>query len=275
MNLQALKDTPPWDWPLDTGMVLLDLLRDDNVQDSDLVLAAGFAGDLTIVNDEIVDALLSILRSRRSEELRARAATALGPVLEEMDTRELEDWDDPPISERTFQTIQTTLQSLYADTTIPTEVRRRILEASVRAHQDWQKDAIRTAYASDEEAWKLTAVFCMGHVRGFDVQILEALNSTNPDIHYEAIRAAANWEMDTAWPHVAALLTSPATEKSLLLAAIGASAMIRPHDALAILNNLAESDDEDLVAAVDAAILTAEGLAVEDEDDDLDDADDF
>jgi hypothetical protein len=244
------------------------------VPDSDLILATGFAGDLTVVNDDVVDALLSLLRSGRSEEVRARAAIALGPVLEEMDTREIEDWDDPPITERTFQTIQMTLRSLYADTTLPMDVRRRILEASVRAHQDWHQDAVRAAYASDEESWKLTAVFCMGHVRGFDAQILEALESTNPDIHLEAIHAAANWEIDAAWPHVTTLLTSPTTEKNLLLAAIAASATIRPHDALAILNNLAESDDDDLVAAVEEAILMAEGLAGQ-EDDDLDDADDF
>jgi hypothetical protein len=274
MNLQVLKDTPPWDWPLDTGKALLDLLQDNDSKDSDLILGAGFAGDLTVVNDDIVGALLSLLRSGRSDEVRARAAIALGPVLEEMDTRDTEDWDDPPISERMFQTTQLTLQSLYADAAVPTEVRRRILEASVRAVQDWHRDAIRAAYTSNEESWKLTAVFCMGHVRGFDAQILEALDSANPEIHIEAIRAAANWEIDAAWPHVAALLTSPMTEKSLLLAAIEASAMIRPHDALAILNSLAESGDEDIVAAVDAAILTAEGLAGK-EDDDLDDLDDF
>jgi hypothetical protein len=274
MNLQVLKDTPPWDWPLDTGKALLDLLQDNEAQDADLILGAEFAGDLTVVNDDLVGALLSLLRSGRSDKVRARAAIALGPVLEEMDTRDTEDWDDPPISERMFQTTQLTLQSLYADAAVPTEVRRRILEASVRAYQDWHRDAIRAAYMSNEEHWKLTAVFCMGHVRGFDSQILEALDSANPEIHIEAIRAAANWEIDAAWPHVAALLTSPMTEKSLLLAAIEASAMIRPHDALAILNSLAESGDEDLVAAVDDAILTAEGLAGK-EDDDLDDPDDF
>ena len=44
----------------------------------------------------------------------------------------------------------------------------------------------------------------MRFVRGFDEQILEALDSKNPDTHYEVVLAAGNWEVDAAWPHVAA-----------------------------------------------------------------------
>ena len=110
------------------------------------------------------------------------------------------------------------------DASVPEDVRRRILEASVRAPQDWHQDAIRAAYASDDDAWRLTAVFCMRFVRGFDEQILEALDSENPDIHYEAVCAAGSWEVDAAWPHITALVTSRKTEKSLLLAAIEAVA---------------------------------------------------
>jgi hypothetical protein len=54
------------------------------------------------------------------------------------------------------------------DASVPTDVRRRILEASVRAPQDWHRDAIRAAYASDDDVWRLTAVFCMRSVRGFE-----------------------------------------------------------------------------------------------------------
>lgn len=48
-------------------------------------------------------------------------------------------------------------QGLY----VPKEVRRRVLEGSVRAPQDWHKDAITEAYAGNDELWKLTAVFAM------------------------------------------------------------------------------------------------------------------
>jgi hypothetical protein len=151
------------------------------------------------------------------------------------------------------------------DANVPRDVRRRILEASVRAPQDWHSDAVRAAYASADEVWRLTAVFCMRFVRGFDAQILEALNSTNPDIHYEAVLAAGNWEVDAAWPHVAALVTSRETEKPVLLAAIEAAASIRPQEAFEILNDLADSDDEDIADAVHEAMAMAEGHSVDDD----------
>jgi len=274
MNLRTLKDTPPWDWPKGTGKTLLDILRDDRPSESDLLLATELAGDFTVINAELVDALLSILRSGdKPETVRGTAAISLGPVLEHADTQGFEDADDLPITERTFHRIQESLRKLYMDATVPQEVRRRILEASVRAPQDWHPDAVRAAYGSDDEVWRLTAVFCMRFVRGFDEQIVEALDSTNPDIHYEAVLAAGNWEVAAAWPHVAALVTSEETEKPLLLAAIDAVASIRPHDARELLDGLADSDDEDIVAAVHEAMAMAAGLSGQDEDDELDDDD--
>jgi hypothetical protein len=155
------------------------------------------------------------------------------------------------------------------DAGVPKEVRRRILEASVRAPQNWHPDAVRAAYGSDDEAWRLTGVFCMRFVRGFDEQILEALDSKNPDIHYEAVCAAGTWEVDAAWPHITALVTSGKTDKPLLLAAIEAVARIRPQEAAEILNDLTDSDDADVVEAVFEAM--AEGLSDEDDEDDEDD----
>jgi HEAT repeat protein len=275
MNLRTLKDTPSWDWPQETGKTLLDILRDDRSSESDLLLASELAGDFTVINTELVDALLSILRSGdKPETVRGRAAISLGPLLEHADTEGFAHADDLPITERTFHRIQESLRKLYVDANVPKEVRRRILEASVRAPQDWHQDAVRAAYGSDDEVWRLTAVFCMRFVRGFDEQILEALNSTNPDIHYQAVVAAGTWEVDAAWPHVAALVTSGETEKPLLIAAIDAVASIRPQEAPEILDDLADSDDEDIVAAVHEAMAIAEGLSGEHEDGELDDDND-
>jgi hypothetical protein len=275
IHLRTLKDAPPWDWPDGTGEALLDVLRDDRSSESDRLVAAELAGDLTVVNDELVDALLSILRNaHESATLRATAAIALGPVLEHADLEGLGDADDAPIAERTFRRIQDSLRALCTDATAPTELQRRALEASVRAPQHWHQDAVRTAYASDDERWRLTAVFCMRFVRGFDAQVLEALDSGNPDIRYEAVVAAGTWGVAPAWPHVAALLTSAETDKPLLLAAIEAVASIRPREAAEILADLADSDDEDVVDAVHEALAIAEGAAEEDWDDDDDDDDD-
>jgi hypothetical protein len=273
MDLTTLKDTPPWEWPENAGEIFLETLNDDRADESERLLAAELAGDFTVINDELADVLLSILgNGDESEKLRGKAAISLGPALEYADTDGFDDPDYIPISEQTFRTIQETLQKLYTDAGIPKEVRRRILEASVRAPQDWHQDAIRDAYSSSDEDWKLTAVFCMQFVRGFDDQILESLESNNPDIHYEAVCAAGAWEVDGAWSHIVALLTSEETEKSVLLAAIEAVAGIRPQEAGAILVDLIDSDDEDVVeAAYEAMALAGEPLDDEyaDEDDKL------
>jgi hypothetical protein len=94
------------------------------------------------------------------------------------------------------------------------------------------------------------------------------LDGDNPEIHYAAVRAAGNWAVDAAWPHVAALVTSGETDKPLMLAAIEAVASIRPGQARAILSDLTESGDEDIVEAVYEAIAIAEGPAAGDDEDD-------
>jgi hypothetical protein len=270
MDLKALQDTPPWDWPRDAGKKFQEILIDHQADKTDRLIAAELAGDLTVINDDLADALMAIIRSPgEPEQLRARAAIALGPVLEQAETDGFEDPDDVPISRRTFRNIQDLLQKLYFDNTIPKEVRRRILEASVRAPESWHQNAIRAAYSSGDNEWILTAVFSMRWVLGFDDQILEALKSADPDIHYEAIQAAGNWGLAAAWSHILALLRDAATPKSLLLAAIGAVASILPAEARSVLAHLADSDDEEIAEAVDEAIGMAETVSDEEDDEEF------
>ncbi|HEX7507590.1 MAG TPA: hypothetical protein VF550_12505 [Polyangia bacterium] len=254
LNLKALKkldDTPPWEWPEDTGLALLDLLRDPGTSEEERLLGVELAGDSVVVDDALVAVLLIVLRNGGESELvRSRAAISLGPVLELCDTDGFDDPDDATVTEATFHEIQKTMRTLYQDTSLPKEVRRRVLEASVRAPLDWHQEAIRTAYASDDEEWRLTAVFCMGHVRGFDEQILASLDSRNLDIQVEAVCAAGNWEVGAAWPHVLGLVTARGTDRRLLLAAIAAVGTIRPGEASAVLGHLADSQDDEIAEAV-------------------------
>ena len=271
MNLKSFIDTPPWEWPEDADRIFLEALRDDQADESERLLAVELAGDSTVINDELAGELLAIVSAgRNSESLRARAAISIGPALEYAYIDGFEDPDDVPISENKFHQIQETLCKLYKDTIIPKEVRRRILEAAVRAPQEWHQGAIWEAYASADESWRLTAVFCMRFVRGFNEQILEALEAGNQDIHYEAVCAAGNWEVDAAWSHIAALITSEHTDKYLLLAAIEAVAGIRPQDAAELLIDLTQSEDEDIAEAASEAMAITEAL-LDLEDDDVDD----
>ena len=271
MNIKTLRNIPPWDWPPNADKIIHDVLVNDQAEGADRLLAARLAGDSTVVNDKLADALLSILcAGREPEKLRGQAAISLGPALEIADMDGFEDADDVPITERMFGKIQETFHQLYMDTRVPKEARRRVLEASVRAPQDWHQDAVRVAYAGDDEEWKLTAVFCMQYIRGFSKEILESLESENLDIHYQAVRAAGNWEIDAAWPHIVGLVTSEDTDKDLLLAAIESTVLIRPHEATDLLGDLLDSDDEDITDAVDEA-LAMTGEYYDDEDDEDDD----
>ena len=215
-------------------------------------------------------ALLSILcDSREPDAFRGQAAISLGPAIEYASTDGFDDPDETPITEPMFRKIQETLEKLYTDAQIPKFVRRMILEGSVRAPEKWHKNAVRAAYRSDDEEWKLTAVFCMQFIGGFKKEILASLESENPDIRYEAVCAAGNWEIKEAWPHMAELITSEGTEKDLLLAAIEAAAFIRPQEASEIIGPLLEADDEDISdAAYEAMAMAGELFEDEEEEDD-------
>jgi uncharacterized protein (UPF0147 family) len=272
MNLEMIETLPPWEWPEDAGKTFLNLLKNRQADDSQRLLAAELAGDFTVVNNELAEALLSVLRSDdEPDELRAQAAISFGPALEAADEGTFDgDPEGETISDDTFTKIKRVLQGLYMDVDVPQEVRRRILEAAIRSPHDWHRPAISSAYANDDAGWKLTAVFCMRFINGFDKQILEALGSEDDEIHIEAVQAAGNQEVDGAWAHVVELVRSKDTDKLLLLAAIDAVANIRPEKAGEILDHLTSSDDEEIVEAASDAMHMAEAeLAVERGDDDF------
>ena len=265
MDLTRLARIPPWQWPPDIGHTLLAVLRDQQADESEHLLAAEMAGEIVAINDNLAGALLSIVGdATASDELRSRAALSLGPVLEQMDMDSVDDipgldeeLDAQPISEHTFHRIQESLRARYLEDDIPKEVRRRILEASVRAPADWHRDAIRAAYSREDREWRLTAVFAMQFVGGFTDEIVAALDDPDEEIRYEAVTAAGNWEVDAAWPYVSALLAAPNTDKALLLAAIEAGVAIRPQEAEPLLADLSDSHDAEIADAAGSAMMMA------------------
>ncbi len=72
MDLKTLLDTPPWDWPRDAGWTLRKILVDQRANESDRLVAAELAGDFTVINDDLADALLMVVCSADETESTAR-----------------------------------------------------------------------------------------------------------------------------------------------------------------------------------------------------------
>jgi len=280
MDLKRLGNVPPYDWPEDTDEAILDTLTSKQASASDRLTAARMAGEIVVMNNEIAETLLALAQSSHEpEDLRATAAVALGAVLEQADVEMLGDgkFDDPnavPITEATFRQLVDGLRKLYSDESLSKEVRRRVLEASVRAQRDWHATALKTAYGSKDKDWKLTAVFGMQYIRGFDAQILESLESSDRQLRYFAIEAAGNWQIDAAWPHIVGLVQDPRTPKDLRLAAIEALANIRPEEAGTILVDIDHRGDEEIKEAADEAMMMAAAQSEEPDEEDNEDEDD-
>ncbi|PWT92766.1 MAG: hypothetical protein C5B56_01840 [Proteobacteria bacterium] len=277
-HLEMLNGLPPWEWPPDAAEMLAKILVDSRQSAADRAEAAELAGDLPTMDDTMAEVLLDLANdAAQPDEVRTRAAIALGPVLESCEMEGFDDdvLSDPPILRETFDRIQDTLHRLYADTSAPKDVRRRALEASVRSPQDWHPDAVRTAYASSDEEWKLTGIFGMRWIAGFDDEIMQALQSRNPQIHLEAVQAAGSQETEAAWPHIASLIESRTTAKDLRLAAIEAAAGMPAEEAQRLLSDLVDSEDEDIAAAADEALMMADSREEYDEldSDELEDED--
>ena len=275
MDLLILQVNEPWQWPPETSAFLHEFLTNKSNKESDLIEAAGFAGETVAINDQLCEDLLALAADpSRSDELRGIAAISLGPVLEECEMSEWGDpYDDPPISEDTFEKVKDSLHRLYQDSTVPKEVRRRALEASVRAEADWHPAAIQAAYASGDREWMLTAVFAMRFVPGFDSEILKALKNPDPEIHMEAVLGAGNKQVEGSWPHIRALLTDRKTSKDLLFAAIEAAGHIGGEEAVELLYGFRRSKKKDISEAADEA-LTYANLGDGDEDDEDEDDED-
>jgi hypothetical protein len=260
MDLLVLQINEPWQWPPETSDFLHEFLTDRSNEESDLIEAAGFAGEIVAINDRLCDDLLVLITdASRSDELRGMAAISLGPVLEECDFTEWDDdpLDHPPITEETFDKIKDSLHRLYDDSKLPKQVRRRILEASVRSEANWHAAAVEAAYASGDREWMLTAVFTMRYVDGFDRQILEALKNPDPEIHMEAVQAAGAQEVEGAWPHIRAILKNRKTSEDLLFAAIESAGYIGGEEAMELLEEFSESENEDIAAAAEEALTYA------------------
>ena len=261
MDLDELYDVPSWEWPEGTKEKLLDLVQDTGASPEDRETAAELFSDISIMDDTVAGMLLKIASDADEDPMvRGTAAVALGSALEFVGMEGFEDPEEMPLSEKAFKEIQQKFYELYHDPRTPEVVRRNVLEGSVRAPQEWHRQAVAASYASGDDEWKLTAVFCMRWIDGFEQQILESLESDDPDIVYQAVCAAGAWGVPEAAPVLEALLQLEEIDEELLFATIEAVATVMPERAPEVLGELLNSDDPEVVDAVEEALATAKSI---------------
>ena len=175
MDLRALKDSPPRDWPADIRKNLLDILRDDHATETDLLLAAELAGDSSITNDALKDALRSILQnSSKSERVRSRAAISLRPVIESAKRTETRPGSQPSPSDSGWATASASDSDVppFARLTWgPLEVRRTIGQGRFgTVHVAWdpgleREVALKILRSADQSAAVIREARLLARVR--------------------------------------------------------------------------------------------------------------
>ncbi len=256
MDIDKLYEISPSQWPDDAASKIRDMLSDKEASRKERLTAAKLAAEEKVLNDEMADVLLDILHDdEESEELRCIAVEAFGPALQFNGINGFYESQQQFFSEKKFYEIKKTLRDFYYDIKLPKTLRRRILEADVCSPMQWHKNAIKRAYESDDEEWILSAIFGMGYVKGYKKQILESLESSNPEIVYEAVCAAGNAGVKEAWPVIKDILSSPQEDNMLLRSAISAAPFINNAEAEEFLTQLLENEDEDIAEAAEIALM--------------------
>ncbi len=270
-QLEILASVGSWERPGDAKALILEGFGspDSAVRLTALELAA------EEMDDEVATEVERLLDADPEVAVRARAAIAFGPALEQMIAEE--DWEGPdlgdlPMSMSRFHDIEHRLESVYRDAAEPKEMRRRALEAAVRSPRPWQMNVIRSAWASDDSEWRVTAVFCMGCVAGFEAEILEAVDSDSPELQIEAVRALGATGLQPDNDDLMRFAASDDTPRELRLAAIEALGTVGPRGAAELLESLGESNDEEIATTAQEAFEELIFLVRQEEDEIYDNA---
>lgn len=277
-ELTNLELGPYEDWPPNAGTTVLAGLRSGDA----LTVERAARLAWPVMNGELVDELLLLVEGDSTPEIRATAAIAFGPVLEdEYETAELGEVVQRlgtlagALGPEVVGRIQASLRRVFEDESQPKLVRRRAMEASVRGPMEWHADAVRSVAGLDDEDWKVTSLFCMGHLEGFDDEVMATLRSSEGDVLLQAVQAAGQLALEEAGRTVLDLASSDETPEELRVEAIYAVAGIRPEGGDDLLQALTQHDDDEIATAAEDALdeYFMDDDDLDDEDEDWDDED--
>ncbi len=254
--VQRLVETAETNFELDFTAVISAALDDPDRE----VRLAAVEGVLEEHPHRIVEQVIKLAQDDLSVEVRAAAAQALGQFVLLGELGKLPD----TLNER----LQDTALVLHRNPHEDREVRRRALEALGNCSREGVAELIRAAYYADDLLMRVSAVFAMG--RSYDEVwipiVMDELSSDEPQMRYEAARAAGELEIRPALPRLVELAYDDDREiQEIAIWALGEIGGQTVDRVLAELAALADTNsDAELAEAVaeaqSAATLSGEEL---------------
>ena len=193
--------------------------------------------------------LVDIIRTETSPDVRIAALTELGRFIL------LGEYEDINRADARMAQ-ETVLQVLHSNE--DNDVRRRALEAIANCGRPGIKEMIREFYNHDELTMRMSALFAMGRTCDpvWTDDILEQLESSIPELQYEAARAAGHIQIEDAVPHLSRLIeeTEDTEVLEIIIWALGEIGGEAARKLLTRIVQQAEAagDDEILEAAEEA-----------------------
>ncbi len=198
---------------------------------------------------KLIPVFIKMMKNDPDETVRAGAAAGLGLFvylgeLEEINADQLE-------------RVENNLLNVYHGSDKPI-VRRRALESLGYSSRDEVAELIRTAFDSPDRDWRASSLFAMGRSadEAWSNKVLPSLADPDPDVRFEAVRAAGELELAEARQPLLDLISdSEDLDYDLRAAAVWSLSQIGGEGVRSALQKLSDSIEDD-----DEAFFVEEAL---------------
>lgn len=244
--VKGLVDIVEASFEVDFRGVLRHLLSDEDEE----VRAQAIEGLFEDESPWLLQTLASLLTKDTSLLVQAKAASALGrfALLAEMEE----------IEESLCHEVRESLLAITNNPREDLEVRRHAVESIAYFGDKEVRRIIEEAYQNGFHRMRVSAIFAMG--RSLDPYwkniLLTELESPDPELRYEAVRACGELELKASVPLLARLVRDPDREVQEL--ALWALSQIGGPEAQRLLTEAAASEDEVLAEAAAGALSELE-----------------
>lgn len=264
--MQELMDITEANFEVDFNPVFLLGMADDDEK----VRATAIKSLWEYEHPDLIRPLIHLLKTDESVMVKEAAATALGQFIYLRELEEI-DWGEATLAEEAL------LETIYH----PTEdanVKRRAVESIGFSGEANIAQIIENAYYDDNDKMRISAIFAMG--RNADARwipwLIKELDNGSAEFRFEAARACGELEAKAAVDKLVILVDDEDLEVREM--AVWALGRIGGDTARKMLEACAESDDEALAVAAEAAldeINLFDNMLLYDFDEDVMDDDNF